>query len=71
MNPGGLREENQMLLNALEMSNHRMEAINNAEILLLTTVQGMMNLLQSCKDTPEPNHAELYQVMACAVEWQN
>ncbi|XP_025065606.1 gamma-aminobutyric acid receptor subunit beta-2-like [Alligator sinensis] len=49
VNPDGICEENQMLLDALQVSNWRMEALNNAGILLFnaiitTTAACMMDL---------------------------
>ncbi|XP_025049244.1 uncharacterized protein LOC102381943 isoform X4 [Alligator sinensis] len=61
-------EENQMLLNALEMSDQRMEALDNAEMLLLNTMQAMMGLLQRHQCRVTASHASLYHSMGLELE---
>ncbi|XP_025049242.1 pyrin-like isoform X3 [Alligator sinensis] len=67
-NPDGISEENQMLLNALEMSDQRMEALDNAEMLLLNTMQAMMGLLQRHQCRVTASHASLYHSMGLELE---
>lgn len=63
LTPDGIREENQMLLDTLEMSNWRMEVLDNAVMQLLNTTRAMLALVQRHQHRVAASHAFLYQAI--------